>query len=253
MTVQEDRIITRRPNKIIYREGDTVVKLFNQDYSKASVLNEALNQARVEETDLNIPRIHEIFKTAEGEWAIRSDYIEGKTMQQLMDENPDKRDEYLKQLVELQMLIHTKRAPLLTKLKDKMHRKISSSKFEATVRFELHTRLEGMPNHKKVCHGDFNPSNVIIRPDGTPFIIDWAHATQGNASADVARTYLYLTLNGQEQLAKEYLKLFCKMSDTALQYVQNWMPIVAASQSVKENNPEDFEMLSRWVNVVDYV
>ena len=253
MTVQEDRIITRRPNKIIYREGDTVVKLFNQDYSKASVLNEALNQARVEETDLNIPRIHEIFKTAEGEWAIRSDYIEGKTMQQLMDENPDKRDEYLKQLVELQMLIHTKRAPLLTKLKDKMHRKISSSKFEATVRFELHTRLEGMPNHKKVCHGDFNPSNVIIRPDGTPFIIDWAHATQGNASADVARTYLYLMLSGQEQLAKDYLKLFCKMSDTALQYVQNWMPIVVASQSVKENNPEDFELLSRWVNVVDYV
>ena len=252
MTVQEDQIIAKRPNKIIYREGDTVVKLFSEDYSKASVLNEALNQARVEETDLNIPRIHEVFKV-DGQWAIRSDFIEGKTMQQLMDENPDKRDEYLKQLVELQMLIHTKRAPLLTKLKDKMHRKISDSKFEATVRFELHTRLEGMPKHKKVCHGDFNPSNVIIKPDGTPFIIDWAHATQGNASADVARTYLYLMLSGQEQLAKEYLRLFCKMSDTALQYVQNWMPIVAASQSVKENNPEDFELLSRWVNVVDYV
>ena len=253
MTVQEDKIIARRANKIIYREGDTVVKLFDAAYSKASVLNEALNQARVEETDLNIPKIHEVFKTAEGEWAIRSDYIEGKTLQQLMDENPDKRDEYLKQLVELQMLIHTKRAPLLTKLKDKMHRKISDSKFEATVRFELHTRLEGMPKHKKVCHGDFNASNVIITPDGTPFIIDWAHATQGNASADVARTYLYLMLNGQEQLAKDYLKLFCKMSDTAIQYVQNWMPIVAASQSVKENNPEDFELLSRWVIVVDYV
>ncbi|MBR6107347.1 MAG: aminoglycoside phosphotransferase family protein [Oscillospiraceae bacterium] len=251
--MQEDKIIARRANKIIYREGDTVVKLFDAAYSKASVLNEALNQARVEETDLNIPKIHEVFKTAEGEWAIRSDYIEGKTLQQLMDENPDKRDEYLKQLVELQMLIHTKRAPLLTKLKDKMHRKISDSKFEATVRFELHTRLEGMPKHKKVCHGDFNASNVIITPDGTPFIIDWAHATQGNASADVARTYLYLMLNGQEQLAKDYLKLFCKMSDTAIQYVQNWMPIVAASQSVKENNPEDFELLSRWVNVVDYV
>ena len=57
----------------------------------------------------------------------------------------------------------------------------------------------------------------------------------------------------QEELAKEYLRLFCKMSDTALQYVQNWMPIVAASQSVKENSEDDFELLSRWVNVVDYV
>lgn len=252
MLYKEDQVIATRPKKVIYRDGDTIVKLFSEDYSKASVLNEALNQARVEETDLNIPKIIEVFKEGK-QWAIRSDYIEGKTLQQLMDENPDQKEEYLKQFVGLQMLIHTKKAPLLTKLKDKMHRKISDSKFEATIRFELHTRLEGMPKHKKVCHGDFNPSNVIITPDGTPFILDWAHATQGNASADVARTYLYMMLNNQEQLAKEYLKLFCKMSDTALQYVQNWMPIVAASQSVKENSEDDFELLSRWVNVVDYV
>lgn len=251
MAFQDDQIIAVRPAKKVYRDGDTVVKVFNTEYSKASVLNEALNQARVEETPLNIPRIHEVFKT-DGCWAIRSDFIEGKTLQQLMDENPDKQAEYLKQFVELQMEIHKQRAPLLTKLKDKMHRKISDSKFEATIRFELHTRLEGMPKHKKVLHGDFNPSNVIVRPDGTPFIIDWAHATQGNASADVARTYLYMMLNGESTLAKEYLKLFCKMSDTALQYVQSWMPIVAASQSVKENNDEEFALLSRWVNVVDY-
>ncbi len=252
MELKQEQIIATRPTKIVYREGDTVVKLFDPEYSKAAVLNEALNQARVEETDLHIPQLHEVFKV-DGRWAIRSDYIEGRTLQQLMDENPEKLDEYLEQFVALQMEIHTKRAPLLTKLKDKMHRKISDSKFEATVRFELHTRLEGMPKHKKVCHGDFNPSNVIITPDGTPYIIDWAHATQGNASADVARTYLYLTLNNSEAFAKKYLKTFCKMSDTALQYVQNWMPIVAASQSVKENSPEEFALLSRWVNVVDYV
>ena len=172
MTPKQDQIIATRPTKVIYREGDTVVKLFDPEYSKAAVLNEALNQARVEETDLHIPQLHEVFKI-DDRWAIRSDYIEGRTLQQLMDENPEKLDEYLEQFVRLQMEIHTKRAPLLTKLKDKMHRKISDSKFEATIRFELHTRLEGMPKHKKVCHGDFNPSNVIITPDGTPFIIDY--------------------------------------------------------------------------------
>ena len=251
MSLQEDQIIAVRPDKVVYREDDTVVKVFNSNYSKASVLNEALNQARVEETDLHIPRIHEIFKI-EDRWAIRSDFIEGKTLQQMMEDNREKIDEYLRWFVELQMDIHTKRAPLLTKLKDKMHRKISDSKFEATVRFELHTRLEGMPAHKKVCHGDFNPSNIIVTPEGPPYIIDWSHATQGNASADVARTYLYLVLHHESALAKQYLKLFCKMSDTALQYVQSWMPIVAASQSVKENSEEEFELLSRWVNVVDY-
>ena len=51
-------------------------------------------------------------------------------------------------------------------------------------------RLDSMPNHVKLCHGDFNPSNVIVRPDGTMTILDWAHATQGNASGDAAITYL---------------------------------------------------------------
>ena len=46
--------------------------------------------------------------------------------------------------------------------------------------------------------------------------------------------------------------LYLRDGRNALQYVQSWMPIVAASQSVKENNEEEFALLSRWVNVVDY-
>ena len=247
-----DKMIAVRTNKTIYRDGDTCVKVFNEEYSKANVLNEALNQARVEEIGLNIPKILGVTMN-DGKWAIVSEFIKGKTLAQLMEEEPEKKAEYIELLVDLQMSVHAKTCPLLTKLKDKMNRKITIADLDATTRYDLHTRLEGMPKHNKVCHGDFNPSNIIITEDGTPYIIDWSHATQGNASADVARTYLYMMLNGQEQLAKDYLKLFCKMSDTALQYVQNWMPIVAASQSVKENSDDDFELLSRWVNVVDYV
>lgn len=103
----------------------------------------------------------------------------------------------------------------------------------------------------KVCHGDFNPSNVIITDDGTPYVIDWAHVTQGNASADAARTYLLFWLNGDISGAKKYLELFCEKSDTAKQYVQKWMPIVAASQPVKGNERER-EFLLSWVDIVDY-
>ena len=41
------------------------------------------------------------------------------------------------------------------------------------------------------------------------------------------------------------------MSGTEKGYVQKWMPIVAASQSVKGNEKER-EFLNSWVNVVDY-
>ena len=245
-----DRIIAVRNNKTVYRDGELCMKVFDTNYSKADVLNEALTQARVEETGLNIPKIHEV-TVIDGKWTIVSDYIKGKTLQQLMDEHPEKKDEYLNLFVDLQLEMHSKSCPLLTKLRDKMNRKISQTDFDATTRYELHSRLDAMPKHNKLCHGDFNPSNIIITDDGTPYIIDWSHATQGNASADVARTYLLFWLNGDIEGAKKYLELFCRKSNTARQYVQKWMPIVAASQSVKGNEKER-EFLHGWVNVVDY-
>ena len=245
-----DRVIAVRNNKTIYRDGDVCVKVFSSDYSKADVLNEALNQARIEETGLNIPKVLEV-TMIDGKWAIVSEYIKGKTLAQLMAEDEDKKSEYLELLVDLQLEVQSKTCPLLNKLKDKMNRKISQSELEATTKYDLHTRLEGMPKHNKVCHGDFNPSNIIIAEDGTPYILDWSHATQGNASADAARTYLLFWLSGDINGAKEYLELFCKKSNTAMQYVQKWMPIVAASQSVKGNEKER-EFLLSWAHVVDY-
>lgn len=245
-----ERVIAVRTSKTVYRDGDRAIKLFDADYSKADVLNEALNQARIEETGLNIPKVLEV-SMFEGKWAIISEYIPGKTLSQLMEENPEKKSEYIELLVDMQMEVHSKKAPLLNKLKDKMNRKISAAQIDATTRYELHTRLESAPKHNKVCHGDFNPSNIIITPEGKGYIIDWSHATQGNASADVARTYLLFWLAGDIDGANEYLNLFCKKSDTARQYVEKWLPIVAASQSVK-GNPNEREFLLSWTNVVEY-
>ena len=247
-----DRVIAVRNNKTIYRDGDRCIKVFDAKYSKADVLNEALNQARIEETGLNLPRVLEV-TMIDGKWAIVSEFIKGKTLAQLMAEDTEgeKKEEYINLLVDLQMQIHAKTCSQLNKLKDKMSRKIALTDLDATTRYDLHTRLEGMPKHNKVCHGDFNPSNIIISEDGTPYILDWSHATQGNASADAARTYLLFWLSGDINGAKKYLDLFCEKSNTAKQYVQKWMPIVAASQSVKGNEKER-EFLLSWVNVVDY-
>ncbi len=243
-------ILAQRSDKVIYKDGDTVVKMFDSNFSKAEVLNEALNQARIEETGLNVPKLLEV-GVVDGKWSIRLEYIPGKTLAQLMEENPDKIDEYLDLFVDIQKEIFSKQAPLLNKIKDKFNRKISASRFDATTRYELHTRLDSMKDHKKICHGDFTPSNIIITPDGDYYILDWSHVTQGNAAADAARTYMVFCLKGMDELADRYLHLFCKKTDTALQYVQRWMPIVACTQSVK-GKPEEQEFLERWVNVVEY-
>ena len=192
-------VLATRPNKVIYRCGDYTIKVFAEDFSKADILNEALNTARVEETGLNIAKVQQV-TMIDGKWAIVFDYIEGTTLAELMEQNPDKLDEYLDLFVNLQLEIQSKRARLLNKLKDKMERKISETGLDATTRYELDTRLAGM---------------------------------------------------SKKELAEKYMKLYCKKSDTARQYVQQWLPIVAASQSVK-GKPEEREFLLSWVNVVEY-
>lgn len=248
--MNKQNLIFSREDKKIFRDGDKLIKLFDKNFSKADILNEALNHARVEETDLNVPKIRSI-EVVESKWAIILDYIEGVTLQSLMDAHPEKEEEYLELFVDLQMTVLSKKVPMLNKFKDKTQGRISSATLDATTRYELHTRLDSMPKHTHLLHGDFNPTNIIITSDGTPYVIDWAHATQGNSSADVATSYLLFYLAGKEELGDKYLKLYCKKSDTAIQYVQRWIPIVAAARLAKAK-PEEDEFLRKWTDVVEY-
>ena len=63
-------------------------------------------------------------------------------------------------------------------------------------------------------------------------------------------TYLLFALKDQET-ADLYLNIFCKKSDTARQYVQQWLPIVAAAQLTKDNELEK-DFLMKWIDVIDY-
>lgn len=234
----------------VYRDQETAVKVFEADFPKAEVFNEALNTSRVEDIEgLHVPKILEV-SSIDGKWAIAKEYISGKTLHQLMIENPGCMEEYMERMVALQLEIHSKQCPLLPKLKDKMSRQIRSLEVLSEVQeYEMLTRLDGMPKHTKLCHGDFNPRNIIVHGEEY-YVVDWVHATQGNASADAARTYLLFYLDDRER-AEMYLDLFCEKSGTDKRYVQSWMPLVAAAQLTK-NRPVEKDFLIQWLDVVDY-
>lgn len=245
-------LISQNVTKSVYRDGDKAIKVFSKGFPKAEVLNEALISARIEELgEIHIPATLAVSVDDDGCWSITKDFIDGKTLQQLMDENPDKLDEYMNQMVDLQLMIHSKNCPLLNKLKDKMSRQISEIEdLNPVNRYDLLTRLDGMPKHTKLCHGDFQPNNIIVKDDGRMFVLDWVHATQGNASADVARTYLLFCLEDRTK-AEKYMDLFCEKTGTDKRYVQQWLPLVAAAQLTKKR-PEEAELLHNWLNVCDY-
>jgi aminoglycoside phosphotransferase (APT) family kinase protein len=249
-TYNLEKTIAVRPAKTIYQDNGKVIKLMGEEYPAPDVFAEALNLAAVEETTLKVPRLLEVTRI-QGKWAIVWEYAPGTTMADLMSRNQDREQEYLEQFVDIQLEMHAHSATRLPLLSEKLHRKIQASGLDATTRYELQMKLESMPKHKKLCHGDFNPSNIIIDDNGEAAIIDWSHASQGNASADAAQTYLLFRLAGQTDTAEKYLALFCKKSDTARQYVEKWLAIVAASQLPKTREGEK-EFLLHWANVVDY-
>ena len=83
--------------------------------------------------------------------------------------------------------------------------------------------------------------------DGTPYIIDWSHAAQGDAAADAARTFLLFWLNGDITGAEEYLKMFCEKSKTEIKYVKKWMPMVSAVRMLN-NVAAEREFLYSWID-----
>ena len=243
-------LISSRARKQVYRDGDQVIKVFSRDSSKTEALNEAIVTARIEELeDIHVPHILAV-SVIDGKWAITKEFIEGKTLKELLLEHPEETSKYLEQMVDLQLLILSKRCPYLNHLGTKTARQIKeASELTDAQKYDLLSRLDEMPRHTKLCHGDFCPANIIVTNDGKLYLLDWVHATQGNASADAARTYLLFCLDTPE-LADPYLELFCQKSGIARRYVESWLPLVTAAQLSKQH-PEETENLKHWLEVFD--
>ena len=246
----EKLIIEEKSNKTVYREGNMIVKAFTASHPKSLVLNEAYIHACVEDAGVPVSKLLGV-RPENGGWAIALEYIEGKTLEELMKEHPEKIDEYLEKLVDVQLEIGSFRVPHLRNTRLKMEETIKGlTEIDASTRYELLQRIHGMPQHSKLCHGDLVPSNIVIREDGSYCVLDWAHASAGNAGADAAITYLRFSLENPE-LAEKYLHLFCKKADMAVQYIQKWLPIVAAQQLSKHVESER-PLLEKWISVAEY-
>ena len=245
--------LVRRGNKVVYDLGDKIAKVFNETKPVSDVFNEALNLARINECGIRSPKALEVTKLEGDEtgWALITTKVPGVTLAEKIEAEPQRFGEYLEQFVDLQIEIHGYTSPLLNRQDDKYARMINSLEaINATTRYNLLERLDGLKKGTAVCHGDFNPSNVIVSEDGTLSVCDWAHATQGAPAADVAMTYLLFSLTNKEQ-AEAYLDTYCERADMAKQIVRQWLPVIAASELARKRKVNE-EFLMSWVDVFDY-
>ncbi len=247
-------LILTHNNKRIYRNDGVITKVFDHNsYRFSDVCQEAMYTSFAKELGLNVPEVYNVYPVGD-DFALELEEIKGPTLAQLIDDNPSDRRKYIKQLVKVQLDVVLGRYCddlILQRMKDKFHKRISSSGLEASTRYDLHVRLNSFPDHNKLCHGDMAPHNLILCGDRY-YILDWAHATVGNASGDAATTYLLFILAGKEKEAEIYINEFCKRSDIARQVIEQWISIASVSKLVKTEDPEKRALLMRNINVVEY-
>lgn len=228
---------------------DIAYKLFHKSYSRSQVYREAMLQTMAEEAGINVPKIHGVIEV-DDRLAIMSDYIEGNTVAELMDENPAKKDKYLALLADTQLDLLSRRVNDVRKLTLCIEQDIAElTELDEVKRYELTTLLSSMPDHDKLCHGNFGPENVLIDGMDKVFIVDWAAAAKGNAGADMAKTYLKLTLTSSED-AEKYIRLLCEKTGYDRQYIYEWLPLTAAScMNEKGLSERERQVLLSWLDV----
>ena len=243
-------VLLERADKVVLRDKDSVLKIFGPSYKVSLILNEAMNEARAAETGLPVAKVIEVMKLRD-HWCIRREWIDGETLADVMDKDKKNLQKNLRQFVAIQCEIFKKTSERMGNLADKLDKQISASPLPKETRYDLHMKLQSFPRGKALCHGDFNPTNVIITPNGEWRVIDWSHVRLGDPLADVARTYLLFWLSGHVAAAEKYMALACEALKAKLADVQKWLPIVAAAESSRAQSPKNHELLIHWASVVD--
>ena len=251
-------LIIKKPNKSIYKNGDYLTKVYDHKMiRKATVFKEALYHVVAESTGLNIPHIHRVYSLGE-DWALDADFIGGQTLEDIMKKDEKNYQKYIDQLISLQIEVLNKPVDGLPDMKEKFNSRISKLGkrediyIDATIRYELHIAMNRLTAEKKLCHGDFVPDNLMVTPSGKVFILDWAHATIGNACPDVARTYLKMLLDGHKDWAEYYLKTYTKKTDTAIQQIEAWYPEVAATMLFQFDGEAERKFLLSVINSIEF-
>ncbi|MDR1754329.1 MAG: aminoglycoside phosphotransferase [Eubacterium sp.] len=227
-----DKIISESYTSTMYLDGDTVIKAFSHNISKSQVFGEAYVFSRISETSLKVPELLGANQLPDGRWAIYQKYIAGKSILQMIRPFGDY-EKYIKLLIDIQLEINNIIIQDIPPLKFKLERKIQTlvgkQGLNGAKIYSLLTRLNGMPRHEKLVHGNLSVKSLVETEDGELYILGWGNAARGNGSAEAANTYLDLAYVSTA-MAEDYLKFYCERAGVGKHYVSNWIPIMAASR-----------------------
>ena len=230
----------------IYLCDGKVIKIFNDYLPATEAEYEAVKQKYAYSCGLPVPYIYEVTKV-NGKQAVIMEYIEGKTVGDMIYDDMSKVEEYMYLSVDMQLKIHAVKSPNLEKMADKLNRQIMSAHFIDNA--QKKTLLEKLHNIKYeicLCHGDYHVFNLILNENHIT-VIDWVDASAGDIRADVYRSYLLYSQFSQD-LADLYLRLYCEKSGISKNEIFIWASIIAGARLSENISSEKASYLIEIVN-----
>ena len=160
-------LIATTATKKVFRNGDKAIKVFHAGFPKADVLSEALITSRVEEVGgINVPKVLEV-GVFEEQWSITYEFIEGKTLEELMKEKPGSLPDYMEKMVDLHLNVLSRQCPQLNKLKDKLSKQILDiEELDDVTKYDMRTKLTVCQNIPSYATGTLTPPTSLSKKTG---------------------------------------------------------------------------------------
>ncbi len=244
-----------RTAEIYEWQNGQILKLFYDWFELENIKYEANITRAIYDSGLTVPNVGDIIRV-NGHNGLVYQRLNGATMLKKMTHKPWNIIKYARRMAELHFEMHTCTIQAnFPSQRQKLNSKIRYAEAAPNhLRAKAMAALETMPNHNKLCHGDFHPDNILITAQGE-IVIDWIDASNGNPLADVARTTI-LALGATETrqiqglLQKALLRMFhaayihyyFKFNPGGEAEYNRWLPI-AATARLSENIPE----LQEWL------
>ncbi len=256
-----------RISDVYLRRQDEVVKLYHPTWPIKNIKTEQDKTKLLYEAGLPVPRVKGI-ESFDGRTGLVFEYIDGDSLLGILQKKPWKFYDLFSLLCRQHKRIHAYKLPSLPSQSRILSEFIeNSSEVSKVNKNKLIGFLNELSNDSVVCHGDFQPGNVLISKRGA-VIIDWFNATSGSPLCDVARSFLSISIGAPPQNAswlslrirdigrsllhpeKVYLRAYFENSQYSQSDLNKWILIVAAArlgeaESNNENLGEEKEKLSK--------
>lgn len=225
-----------------------VLKLLLPDYASLADV-EAGILSELAAAGVHAPRVDTIVELDGRPGLIFGNLRPGRTLSREVRARPWRIVAAARELAALHAAVHLHTAPGLPSQRERIEAQIRhAAVVPSEVRHTALTVLDTLPDGDAVCHDDVHMLNVIVYPGGG-MLIDWALATRGNPSADVATALLQLRFGelpgrgvaaaalevGRRVFCRAYLGRYLQLRPEAAAEIQRWaLPAAVALAGRRE-------------------